>query len=518
MIAIATSYSRENSERLFNRINWQQYARTAFEKAAKENKPVFLVISAPAWCHWCHVYESEDYLFNNDVCGYINKYFVPVFVDSDKRPDVLKKLEGGWPSTIMLAPDGEKLVGFSGPCSPRELLEYCEFVVNAVKNRSFSNFKKPFVERVSCSVPTKEELNGVEKNFLSYIFNISDKTFGGFHTPSGQKFPTGLIYDFLLDKYEETKDGQYLKIVDFAFGNQFTDIKEIKTKYRLFDPVDGGFHRYSTQQDWSVPHYEKLLCDQATLIRAYAHLFNITHDQKVKNVVDASLKFVFTKLSSSEGSFYNSQDAGEEERYYGESVRSELAEPFIYKLCRIDANCLMIRTLLYVYDVEKNAECKARAEKGLLFIKQKMLAGNGAFFYFDEGQSFLAGFSLANAHALLTFIDAYEILNNDEYFVIAKNLADFCLQNLSDGAGFFDRKSSEGELYPPDEENDFEKSYAENALFAYCFARLYRLTKDQKYRDVVMKTFSILLELSPQNLDDVTYFLKAVKLLQVIIH
>ena len=92
----------------------------------------------------------------------------------------------------------------------------------------------------------------------------------------------------------------------------------------MFDPVEGGFHRYSTQSDWSVPHYEKLLSDQAALIRAYANLFKITNDEKVKSVVDKSVQFVLNKLFSQDGGFYNSQDADKEEAYYCEVDRSKL--------------------------------------------------------------------------------------------------------------------------------------------------------------------------------------------------
>ncbi|MBI4141634.1 thioredoxin domain-containing protein, partial [Candidatus Woesearchaeota archaeon] len=278
---------------------------------------------------------------------------------------------------------------------------------------------------------------------------------------------------------------------------------------------EGGFHRYSTQQDWGIPHYEKLLHDQAVLIRAYAHLLRIINDEKVKNVVDASINFVLSKLSSSDGGFYNSQDADKEEAYYGEADRSVLPQPFIDKLQRVDANCLMASTLLYLYSVENNAEHKIRAEKCLNFIRQKMLSDNGAFFYVDDNKSFLTGFSLANAHVLLTFIDAFETLKNEEYIAAAKNIADFSLKNLAgENGGFFDRKSAEIELYPPNEENDFEKSYSENALFAYAFARLYKITKEKIYHDTALKTIGCLLELSPQSLDDVTYLLKAVKLLE----
>ena len=114
-----SKYTRENSEELFNLIDWQEYEPDTFEKASREQKPIFLVISAPAWCYWCHVYESKDYLYHDNLYPYINGNFIPVIIDSDKRPDLTRKyLEGGWPSTTIFSPDMRRIAGFTGPRNP----------------------------------------------------------------------------------------------------------------------------------------------------------------------------------------------------------------------------------------------------------------------------------------------------------------------------------------------------------------------------------------------------------------
>jgi len=124
---------------LFPLIAWQEYSATTFERALEEQKPIFLLISAPAWCYWCHVYESEDYLFHPDLYPYINENFIPIFVDSDKRPDLTRKyLEGGWPSTTIFSPDFRRISGFSGPRDPKGLLTYFEQVVDYLSTINFA--------------------------------------------------------------------------------------------------------------------------------------------------------------------------------------------------------------------------------------------------------------------------------------------------------------------------------------------------------------------------------------------
>lgn len=518
-IPMHSTYSRDKSEKLFNLIKWQEYNREAFESALKENKPIFLVISAPAWCHWCHVYESEDFLFHETVHPYINQNFIPVFVDSDKRPDLLKKLEGGWPSTIILAPNRAKLLGFSGPCEPSLLRKYCEEAVLTVVSKNFdANVAEQRSEILCTEELSVEKLEQIEKFYLEHLKNAFDNTFGGFVFGSEQKFPTGLIYDYLLNKYEETKDESYVSMLRLTFDNQYTDIKEIKTKYRLFDPVEGGFHRYSTQIDWTVPHYEKLLYDQAILIKVYARLAKRLNSDKIRNAVNLSVSFVLQKLADTDGGFYNSQDADKEEAYYGEVDRAKLLQPFIDKTIKIEGNALMTSTFLHLQTLEQNNNYKQIALKNLDFLQEKMFSANGAFYYHDveQNKSFLTGLAISNAHFLLAFVEAYELLKDEKYKKIAEQSAEFCIQNLYDKekGGFFVRKSKELELYAPDEENDLSKNFGENILFAYAFLRFYIITKEKKYLDTALKTLYVAINIEPSNLDEVAHLLKSIDLIK----
>src|SRR3989338_3919355 len=182
-------------------------------------------------------------------------------------------------------------------------------------------------------MPTENYLTGYENKYLQILDQTFDAEYGGFAQQreawrEGQKFPTPLAYKFLLEKNEK-----YLGMVKTTFNNQYTDINELETRYRLYDPVEGGFHRYSTKRDWSIPHYEKMLPDQAKLIRAYAHLLKITNDDKVKIAFDCSVSFVTNKFLDNNGGFYSSQDAYLEDKYFAlpEKEREKIEPPYIDK-------------------------------------------------------------------------------------------------------------------------------------------------------------------------------------------
>jgi uncharacterized protein YyaL (SSP411 family) len=230
-----SSYTRERSEALFHLINWHGYTPDTFLKALEEKKPIFLIISAPAWCYWCHVYESEDYLYHPELYPYINENFIAIFVDSDKRPDLTRKyLEGGWPSTTIFTPDFRRIFGFSGPQDPHALRVYFEQIIHQLKDKSFTEFSDEFrYEETEPVVPEEEQLTGIEQAFLSYLERTFDTTFGGFilgRSPERsqvQKFPAGLAHKYLLERYDTTGKSEYLDMVKTTFNHQYTDRADI---------------------------------------------------------------------------------------------------------------------------------------------------------------------------------------------------------------------------------------------------------------------------------------------------
>src|SRR3989338_5071286 len=467
LVIAESKYTREKSEELFHLIDWQEYKPETFEKALEEQKPIFLVLSAPAWCYWCHVYESEDYLYYPKLYPYLNENFVMIFVDSDKRPDLTRKyLEGGWPSTTIFTPDLQRITGFVGPRDPINLLDYLKQVVAYVNKRDFINFAfKINYHETSPVVPTENYLVSYEEKYLQVLEQAYDLVYGGFILQreawrEGQKFPNPFAYKYLLEKYEETGNKKYLDIVATTFNNQYTNIKEIETRYRLYDSVEGGFHRYSTKRDWSIPHYEKMLNDQAKMLKAYFQLYNITKDKNVKTAVDGTISFVLDKLSDPDGGFYSSQDAYLEEQYFGlpKEERGKLEPPHVDKTRPISGNSMMISTFLYLYNKTGNVQYYEFAQHSLDFIQKNMFGEYGAYYYFDyEKQgAFLTGQSISNSWGLLAFVEGYETLRDEKYLETAKKIADYSLAELYDcnSGGFFERHSKDAKFYAPNERID----------------------------------------------------------------
>jgi cytochrome c-type biogenesis protein len=489
----------------------------------KEQKPVYLVLSAPAWCYWCHVYESEDYLYHPDLYPYINEHFIAVFIDSDKRPDLTKQyLEGGWPSTTIFTPDMKRISGFSGPGDHNALKEYLVKVIAYIKDKTFSKRAgQVSYRKLPVIIPDQDNLDKAENMFLDHLITTYDTKFGGFSQGRmGQKFPNGFVYKFLLEMYEENRNVDYLNMIRNTFRNQYTEISDMKDTYRLFDPVEGGFHRYSTKEDWTVPHYEKLLGDQAKILRAYAHLLKIDNDQKVRHAVESSVSYITSRLYDKKGAFYSSQDAYLEDGYYGlsEAERQKISPPYIDGTRIMDANSMMISTLLYMYDVFRNKDDRDVALNSLSFIEREMIGEEGAYYFFDydKNRAFLTGQSISNAWALLAFLDGYDVLGEKNHLETALNIAEYSLKNLYDwnSGAFFKRNSKDIEHFALYEHVDLTKSYEVNAVFSYAMLRLYLKTEDLTYLDSGIKTLGFLLSSSPAGIDEMYYMIRASKLVR----
>jgi len=510
-------YSFEHAEemRVSGRIEWRDYGPDAFSEAIEQNKPIFLILTAPSWCYWCHVYTSDDYIYNSAVYPTINEQFIPIYVDADKRQDLTRQfLEGGWPSTTVMTPSRERLFGYSGPRPISFMITNLQQAVTYVQNTGFSNQVSYDYVKQTPVVPTEFDLQNLIQGLGQYILRVYDPVHGGFG--NGQKFPQGRTLDYALDQYEQTGNKEWLDVVLTTLKNQYTEVKEIETNYNLFDPVEGGFHRYGTTREWSPPHYEKMLYDNARLLKAYFHLRQVVPDDvRAKEVVQKTLSFIENNWYDLEnGGFYGNSDVHGEDDYYGNVQRTAPA-PRVEKTKYSDWNSDAIVTYLYLYDISGNTKYKEMAQKSLDFFAIKMVDKNGANHYIKEdGTRGVQGSLLDNAYLLLAFTQGYEFIQDENYLKVSRQLADFSLENLYDwnSGGFFERHSLNKELYAPGEHINLEKPVNENGIITFALLALYKQTNDPVYLNTALKTFGIMQD-NVGGLDNGYYYIKSAEII-----
>ncbi|HEX9191156.1 MAG TPA: DUF255 domain-containing protein, partial [Candidatus Deferrimicrobiaceae bacterium] len=290
-------------------VRWNGWEPEALARAAAEGKLIFLDISA-TWCHWCHVLDRTS-LSDPRVVRMLNEDFVPVRVDTDRRPDINDRYnQGGWPTTAVLLPDGQLLTGatYLPPDALAAVLEKCREFYRKDRERvdeyvrTSSAVARGQAERRSVpESPGAEDLALVKHSVLAAY----DPAHPGFFREP--KFPVTDILAFLRDAWAAGAGKEA--------GDRLLAVLRTMAASGVFDPVEGGFFRYATRRDWSVPHYEKMLADNAELLSLYAAAWERTGEGSFSSAGHGVLRFLFTKLyDPATGAFFASQDADEE--YY----------------------------------------------------------------------------------------------------------------------------------------------------------------------------------------------------------
>ncbi len=305
-------------------IRWQAWGPDAFERAEREHKPVLLAISA-VWCHWCHVMDETSYS-DPGVIGLINEAFVPIRVDNDQRPDINARYNmGGWPTTVLLTPDGEILRGgtYLPPESMRPFLQQVSDLYREPANRL--EFATRIAEIKSKRAGRKPQPPGSldpdnPRATAEAISEAFDDEYGGFGTEP--KFPQTDALHFLLDAWTRRPDGRAQTIVQMTL--------RAMAGGGMYDHVEGGFFRYSTTRDFSVPHYEKMLEDLAGLLLACARASALFGDEGLGRVaVDVRRYLDATLWNAQRRGYGGSQDADEEYYLLNAAGREPLAAPYV---------------------------------------------------------------------------------------------------------------------------------------------------------------------------------------------
>ena len=299
-------------------IHWHEWGEEAFATAQRENKPVLLDIGA-VWCHWCHVMDRESY-DNPEIAQIVNERFIAVKVDRDERPDIDSRYQvavssisgqGGWPLTAFLTPDGKPFYGgtyfppddhYGRPSFKRVLLA----ISDAYRDKHGDVVEQ--AKLVEGAISNAESLSGKGGKFsptvIKVIVNSAMKMFdpdhGGFG--SAPKFPHPSAIDLLIDQYVRTGDDQLRHV--------FVTTLESMARGGVYDQLAGGFHRYSVDERWVVPHFEKMSYDNSELLKNYIHAYQVTGSEFFADVARDIIRWMDEWLSDREhGGFYASQDA-----------------------------------------------------------------------------------------------------------------------------------------------------------------------------------------------------------------
>ena len=442
-----------------NPVNWYPWGDKAFQKAKEENKLVIISIGYAA-CHWCHVMEKESFE-DVAVAKYMNDHFICIKVDREERPDVdqvymtasqLLTGSGGWPLNALALADGKPF--YAGTYFPKKnWLEMLRYFVDLQNKDPKSLIDQ--AQKVTEGVQNAENVSFVEETAISSIADLNSifkkwepridfKKGGGNSAP---KFPMPANWEYLLQYHYLSKNPEALKAVtatldNMAFGG-------------IYDQLGGGFSRYSTDENWLVPHFEKMLYDNAQLVSLYSHAYQLTKNPLYKKVVYETLDFIEKELSAPEGGFYSSMDAdseGEEGKYYvwtAEEINDVLGKDATLFLEYYNStkegnwedqknilfrkssdatiaakNHISIKSLENIINISKNKLINARTKRVKPRLDDKILtAWNGLMLkgYVDAYRAFGDPDFLNKAVKNATFLDTKTITESNEIMRNYKN-------------------------------------------------------------------------------------------------
>jgi uncharacterized protein YyaL (SSP411 family) len=355
--------------------HWHEWGPEAFALAKAEDKPILLDIGA-VWCHWCHVMDRESYE-SGEIAAILNAHFIPVKVDRDERPDVDARYQaavaavsgqGGWPLTVFLTPEGKPFFGgtyfppedaYGRPSFQRILLAISQAFRerrDEVENES---------EGLMHALAHSEGMSGhsgvfsprIVQQMVQAALGAFDRENGGFsHAP---KFPHPPVIDLLLDWYTRTGEAQVGKVVETTL--------EKMARGGVYDQLAGGFHRYSVDERWCVPHFEKMAYDNSELLKNYVHAWQATGNALFAEVAHSILRWLREWLSDRErGGYYGSQDADINLHDDGDFFTWTLAE------ARAVLNADELAVAAAYYDIGEHGEMPHDPAKNVLWISQSV--------------------------------------------------------------------------------------------------------------------------------------------------
>lgn len=486
-----------------NPVNWFPWKEEAFNKANKENKPVFLSIGYST-CHWCHVMAHESFE-DESVARLINEIFIPVKVDREERPDIDKVYmqvailmtgSGGWPLTIFLTPD--KTPFFAATYIPKNnqyghkgLIEILQQVKELWKYQQ-NKLLEQGNQLIDALQKNSVNLNGeiltneiLERAFQEFSDRFDNKA-GGFG--KAPKFPSPHQLLFLLRYWKRTENEQALAMVEKTLQSMQAG--------GIFDHIGFGFHRYSTDKNWILPHFEKMLYDQALLSMSYLEAYQMTGKIIYSDTARKILNYVTRDMMSEEGGFYSAEDAdseGEEGKYYlwTEKELKDILDKdefvFVKKYFNIETEGNLYkkgqpgeifgnRNIFY-----KGLQEQTRADitKEIVVsdtgkwekIREKLYGIRAKRIPPDKDRKILTDW---NGLIIAALAKAAQVLEDEDFLEAAKKAADFIFRRLEDSSNHLLHRYSEGDAAIPGFLDDY-------AFLIWGLLELYKATFSNEY-------------------------------------
>ena len=480
-----------------NPVNWYAWNDDALKKAKDENKPIFLSIGYSS-CHWCHVMAHESFE-NEDVAEFMNENFINIKVDREERPDIddiyqkvcqIATGQGGWPLSIFLTPDQKPFYvgtyfpmldsygrpGFGSIC--RQLSQAWKEKPSDIE-KSAENFIGALHKTETVQTTSKLERNLLDEAAMN-LFQLGDPTYGGFG--SAPKFPNAANISFLF---------RYASLSGLSKFNEFA-LKTLTkmAKGGIFDQIGGGFHRYSTDTKWLVPHFEKMLYDNALMPVNYAEAYQITKDPFYLDVLKKTLDFVLREMTSPDGGFYSAYDAdseGVEGKFYVwtkkeiKEILGDDADIFClyydvtdggnWEGNNILCNNLNISTISFNFGISEE-----KIRKILESCSEKLLQARSSRVVPGLDDKILVSW---NSLMITAFAKGYRVTNDPKYLTAAKACIEFITNNLFVGGKLL-RTYKNGIAKINGYLEDY--SYFVNALLD-----VFEIEPDKKYLELALK-------------------------------
>ncbi|MBM4254412.1 MAG: thioredoxin domain-containing protein [Deltaproteobacteria bacterium] len=488
-----------------NPVDWFPWGEEAFAKAKAENKPILLSVGYSA-CHWCHVMERESFE-NEQIAQLMNELYVNIKVDREERPDVdeiymnavqMLTGRGGWPMTVFLTPDGKPFYGgtyfppedrHNLPAFPRVLAGVAQAYREKPQEVAHSTAQiLANLEKLSHREETLRPLHEstLEKTASSLAQHV-DHTHGGLG--GAPKFPNSMVFGFFLRQYKASGRRQYLDVTLHTLRKM--------AEGGMYDQLGGGFHRYSVDERWLVPHFEKMLYDNALLVRVYLEAYQATHEVFFRQVVEETLAYVEREMLHPDGGFYATQDAdseGEEGKFFvwsHDEVMRILGDEAGEIFCRyydvtdvgnFEHHNILHPTLsleqlakLFRRNLAEVSQLIAEAKHKLFLVREQRVKPG-------RDEKILTSW---NGLMLSAFVEGYKVLGHPRYLAIARQTTDF----------IFARLYREGRLLHCYKEGQakFNAYLDDYAFLAAAFIDLYEATFERQYLDMALELTETLL-------------------------